>query len=116
MAEYLLKNTDWQIYGLLRWRSDTRNNENIVEEINKKERVFLVYGDLNDETSLKNIFKKNKFDYIFHLAAHSFPKTSFISPMETLNTNIIGTCKLLEVAKEYCKDCKINVSAENKTT
>ena len=113
MAEYLLKNTDWQIYGLLRWRSDTRNNENIVKEINKKERVFLVYGDLNDETSLKNIFKKNKFDYIFHLAAHSFPKTSFISPMETLNTNIIGTCKLLEVAKEYCKDCKIHVCSSS---
>ena len=56
MAEYLLKNTDWQIYGLLRWRSDTRNNENIIEEINKRKRVFLVYGDLNDETSLKNIF------------------------------------------------------------
>ena len=113
MAEYLLKNTDWEIYGLLRWRSDTRNNENIIEEINKKERVFLVYGDLNDETSLKNIFKKNKFDYIFHLAAHSFPKTSFISPMETLNTNIIGTCKLLEVAKEYCKDCKIHVCSSS---
>ena len=31
-----------------------------------KKTVFLVYGDLNDETSLKNIFK-NKFDY-FHLA------------------------------------------------
>ena len=113
MAEYLLKNTDWEIYGLLRLRSDTRNNENIIEEINKKERVFLVYGDLNDETSLKNIFKKNKFDYIFHLAAHSFPKTSFISPMETLNTNIIGTCKLLEVAKEYCKDCKIHVCSSS---
>ena len=113
MAEYLLKNTDWQIYGLLRWRSDTRNNENIIEEINKRKRVFLVYGDLNDETSLKNIFKKNKFDYIFHLAAHSFPKTSFISPMETLNTNIIGTCKLLEAAKEYCKDSKIHVCSSS---
>jgi GDPmannose 4,6-dehydratase len=113
MAEYLLTNTDWKIYGLIRWRSDTRNNENIIEEINKRERIFLEYGDLNDETSLKNIFKRNKFDYIFHLAAHSFPKTSFVSPMETLNTNIIGTCKLLEAAKEYCNEAKIHVCSSS---
>ena len=61
MCEFLYENTDWQIHGLLRWRSDTRNNENIINQINKKERIFLEYGDLNDETSLKNIFKKNKF-------------------------------------------------------
>tara|TARA_E500000178_G_scaffold331013_1_gene363448 strand:+ start:2303 stop:3319 length:1017 start_codon:yes stop_codon:yes gene_type:complete len=113
MCEFLYENTDWQIYGLLRWRSDTRNNENIINQINKKERIFLEYGDLNDETSLKNIFKKNKFDYIFHLAAHSFPKTSFTSPVETLNTNIIGTCKLLEAAKEYCPDAKIHVCSSS---
>ena len=35
-------------------------------------------------------------DYIFHLAAQSYPKTSFDSPADTLNTNIIGTSNLLE--------------------
>ena len=34
---------------------------------------------------------------LFHtLAAQSFPKTSFDSPIETLNTNIMGTLNLLE--------------------
>ena len=48
MAEYLLKNTDWQIYGLLRWRSDTRNNENIIEEIkikDLKKLILLIYNE-----------------------------------------------------------------------
>ena len=36
---------------------------------------------------LRNIFSKNKYEYIYHLAAHSFPKL-FTSPVETLNTNI----------------------------
>ena len=113
MAEYLLRNTDWKVIGLIRWRSDLRNLEGIIDEINKKERVELEYGDLNDETSLKNIFKKYKFEYIFHLAAHSFPKSSFLSPMETLNTNIIGTCKLLEAAKEHCIEAKIHVCSSS---
>ena len=56
MSEYLLHNTDHEIHGLLRWRSDLRNNEDIIDEINKK-RIFLKYGDLNDET-LRNIFNK----------------------------------------------------------
>ena len=113
MAEYILKKTDWKIVGLIRWRSDLRNIEGIIDEINKKNRVELEYGDLNDETSLKNIFKNHKFDYIFHLAAHSFPKSSFLSPMETLNTNIIGTCKLLEAAKEHCADALIHVCSSS---
>lgn len=36
MAEYLLKNTDWKVIGLIRWRSDLRNLEGIIDEINKK--------------------------------------------------------------------------------
>ena len=78
-----------------------------------KKRIFLKYGDLNDETSLRNIFSKNKYQYIYHLAAHSFPKTSFTSPVETLNTNIIGTCKLLDIAKQYCPDARIHVCSSS---
>ena len=37
-----------------------------------------------------------KPDYIFHLAAQSYPQTSFTAPIDTLNTNILGTCRLLE--------------------
>ncbi len=33
---------------------------------------------------------------IFHLAAQSYPKTSFDIPIETLQTNIIGTANILE--------------------
>jgi GDPmannose 4,6-dehydratase len=39
-------------------------------------------------------------DYISHLAAQSFPKTSFDTPIETLQTNIIGTANLLESVRQ----------------
>ena len=41
----------------------------------------------------------HKPKFISHLAAQSFPRTSFDIPLETLQTNIIGTATLLESIK-----------------
>ena len=49
--------------------------------------------------SLIAVVKKIKPDYVFHLAAQSYPQTSFTAPIDTLNTNILGTCRLLEALK-----------------
>lgn len=96
LADFLLENTDWNIYGVCRWRSPLDNVEHLLERVNKKERIFFEYADLNDQISLLNIIQKFKPDYIFHLAAQSYPLTSFSAPIDTLNTNILGTCRLLE--------------------
>lgn len=114
LVDFLLKNTDWNIYGLLRWNEDIFNIRHHIEKINKKERIFLLYGDLNDYSSLNNAIKFSKPDYIFHLAAQSYPKTSFDSPIETLQTNIIGTTNLLEAIKnsEYSPIIHICASSE----
>ncbi len=99
LADYLLENTDWDIYGVCRWRSPLNNVEHLIDRMNRKERVFFDYADLNDQISLISIIQKYKPDYIFHLAAQSYPLTSFTIPEETLNTNILGTCRLLEAVR-----------------
>ena len=96
LADYLLENTDWEIHGLQRWRSPLDNILHLMDKINKKERVFVHYGDLNDQGSLIKVLEEVKPDYIFHLAAQSYPLTSFTAPIDTLNTNILGTARLLE--------------------
>ena len=96
LCDFLLDNTDWDIYGVCRWRSPLDNVEHLLERVNKKDRVYFEYADLNDQVSLINVIQKIKPDYIFHLAAQSYPLTSFTSPIDTLNTNILGTCRLLE--------------------
>jgi len=96
LADYLLENTDWDIYGVCRWRSPLDNVEHLLERVNNKDRVYFDYADLNDEMSLISVIRKVKPDYVFHLAAQSYPLTSFTAPIDTLNTNIIGTCRLLE--------------------
>lgn len=97
LADYLLKNTDWKIYGFCRWNDNLENIEHLSGLINSKKRIELLYGDLNDTASLITAIDKSKPDYVFHLAAQSYPQTSFDTLFETLDTNIIGTAKLLEM-------------------
>lgn len=109
LADFLLKNTDWDIYGVCRWRSPLDNVEHLLERVNKKNRIFFEYADLNDEVSLITVVNNIKPSYVFHLAAQSYPQTSFTAPIDTLNTNILGTCRLLEafrLAMQQDKDYK----------
>lgn len=99
LADYLLENTSWDIYGICRWRSPVENVCQLIERVNNQDRVFFDYADLNDESSLITVIRKVKPDYVFHLAAQSYPLTSFTAPIDTLNTNIIGTCRLLEAIR-----------------
>lgn len=100
LADFILENTDWKIYGLARWNDSLENIEHLSEEINKKDRIELTYGDLNDLASLITTVDKVKPDYVFHLAAQSYPQTSFDAPIETLQTNILGTANLLEALRK----------------
>ena len=96
LCDFLLENTDWEVYGVCRWRSPLDNVNHLLERVNQKDRLYFEYADLNDEMSLIEAVRKIKPDYVFHLAAQSYPMTSFTAPIDTLNTNILGTCRLLE--------------------
>lgn len=101
LADYLLEKTDWEIHGMCRWRSNLENIEHLIPSINKGDRLFLQYADLTDGISLRKAITKSKPDYVFHLAAQSFPTTSFSSPLETINTNVLGTVRLLDCVKDF---------------
>lgn len=103
LADFLLDNTDWDIFGMCRWRSPLDNVEHLLERVNRKDRIFFLYGDLLDHGSLQNVVEESQPDFIFHLAAQSYPTTSFTAPVQTLDTNILGTERLLEVIRAHRK-------------
>jgi len=113
LADYLIENTDWNIVGLTRWRSPLDNIKHLIERINVKNRITLVNGDLNDSISLDAVIRDHQPDYVFHLAAQSFPLTSFTAPVDTLNTNIQGTVRLLDSIKTYKHDAIVHVCASS---
>lgn len=113
LAEYLLEHTDWDVIGMCRWRSPLDNLVNIAPRINSQDRVSLLYGDLRDTLSIQAVVAAAKPDYVFHLAAQSFPRTSFDSPLDTLDTNVQGTVRVLDALRQHAPQAVVHVCASS---
>jgi GDP-mannose 4,6-dehydratase len=113
LLDFLLENTDWFIYGLCRWRSPLDNIQQHISKINTKDRVSILYGDVRDYLSIHQAMSVSKPDYVFHLAAQSYPKTSFDSPLDTFETNIQGTANVLEALRKNNLDPVVHVCASS---
>jgi UDP-glucuronate 4-epimerase len=61
----------------------------------------LVTGDIRNPEHLQLIFKKNRIDWVIHLAARAGVRPSIAQPLIYQDVNIRGTITLLEVCKEY---------------
>ena len=113
MADYLLENVpDVKIFATRRWRSKEENIKHLFGD----DRVILEECDLLDRGSLERIIEMSKPDIVYHFAAQSFPESSFLTPVSTLTTNIIGTTNLMEelrIAKErnYCNPIILSCSS-----
>lgn len=92
LAELLLKKGH-EVFGTSRWRSKTENIDHI------KSKIKLIEADMRDSHSMDKVIKEAKPDYIFHLAAQSFVQASWVSPADTMETNVIGTINLLEAVR-----------------
>ena len=73
--------------------------------------------DIRDKKKLEKIIKRYKPDYIFHLAAQSLVKKSYVKPMHTFETNSLGTLNLLEILRNYNnrKICSIVIITSDKS-
>jgi GDP-4-dehydro-6-deoxy-D-mannose reductase len=100
LADFMLDNTSCDVIGMMRWQEPLDNLYHLTDRINRKDRIRLFYADLNDYSALARMCRDVRPEYISHLAAQSYPKTSFDIPLETLQTNILGTANLLEAVRQ----------------
>lgn len=113
LLDYLIKHTDWDIDGMIRWRSSLDNISGHISRANRGDRLRFLFGDLTDSMSIDSVVRASKPDYVFHLAAQSYPQVSFASPLATYDTNIHGTERLLGALKTYAHDAIIHVCASS---
>jgi len=93
LADYLLANTNYKVFGLKRVNSQLRNISHIIGK------VTLINGELIDQTSLINLLRISKPDYIYHLGALSWVKPSWDMPAAYMYVNAIGTINLFEALR-----------------
>ena len=65
--------------------------------LGKKIKQYIL--DIRNFRKLNQVVKKEKPDIIFHLAAQSVVSESFINPLETISTNVLGSTNILEAVK-----------------
>jgi CDP-glucose 4,6-dehydratase len=58
-----------------------------------------VIGDVRDADKLKQVFKEQQPEIVFHLAAQAIVRLSYQNPVETLTSNIMGTVSVLEASR-----------------
>ena len=93
LSEFLLKR-GYRVFGTARPRSKTENIDHL------RGKIKLFDADILDSHSVYEVVKTAEPDYIFHLAAQSFVPTSWASPANTLETNVIGTVHLFEAIRK----------------
>ena len=60
-----------------------------------------VIGNLEDADVLLNMFEKERFDVVIHLAAQAGVRYSIEAPRSYVDSNLIGTFNILEAARAY---------------
>jgi GDPmannose 4,6-dehydratase len=102
LAELLLAK-GYDVYGIVR-RASTFNTErvdHIYQDPHSSEYHFrLVYGDLNDASSLNRVLRTVRPDEIYNLGAQSHVRVSFDVPEYTAEVAAVGTLRLLEAIRE----------------
>ena len=102
LAEFLL-GKGYEVYGIIRRSSsfNTGRIDPIYEDPHvPHRRLHLVYGDLNDASSLNRIIRTIQPDEIYNLGAQSHVRVSFDIPEYTGEITGLGTIRLLEAIRE----------------
>ena len=102
LAEFLLAK-GYMVYGIIRRSSsfNTGRINHIYKDPHEPHpEMRLVYGDLNDGSSLNRIIRTTQPDEIYHLGAQSHVRVSFEVPEYTGEITGLGTVRLLDAIRE----------------
>jgi GDPmannose 4,6-dehydratase len=102
LAEFLLAK-GYDVYGIIRRSSsfNTGRIDSIYQDPHIADaKLHLVYGDLNDASSMNRILRTIRPDEIYNLGAQSHVRVSFDIPEYTAEITALGAVRLLEAIRE----------------
>jgi len=107
LVELLLKK-GYHVWGIIRRSSSfhTGRIDHLYKDPHQHPRLRLVYGDLTDGNNLSTIMGKIKPEEVYNLGAQSHVRVSFDTPIYTVDTDALGTLRLLEAIRSSDKPAK----------
>src|SRR6476661_4129395 len=99
---FVTKYPEYQILNLdaLTYAGNLENLRDVETAPNYR----FIKGDIADQSFIDQLFANEQPDAVIHLAAESHVDRSITDPMAFVKTNVIGTCNLLNAAREFWKD------------
>eukprot|EP01029_Cantina_marsupialis_P018219 TRINITY_DN417478_c1_g1_i1.p1 TRINITY_DN417478_c1_g1~~TRINITY_DN417478_c1_g1_i1.p1 ORF type:complete len:370 (+),score=58.16 TRINITY_DN417478_c1_g1_i1:830-1939(+) len=89
---------------------DAPTQPNHIEMLDLK--ITSIVGDIRDLEKLNEVFSTYKPEIVFHLAAQALVRPSYSNPIETYETNVIGTLKVLEAARKNGVKVIVNITSD----
>lgn len=102
VRHFVNKYPDYQIVNLdeLTYAGNLEN----LQDVEPHSNYHFIKGSIDDAALVRNVFEKYEIDSVIHLAAESHVDRSISNPLAFIQTNVIGTVTLLNVAKEVWGD------------
>jgi len=97
----LARRPDWRILNLdaLTYAGNLANFDDLSAQ--DRERHRFVHGDIRDLACLRHLFEQDEISAVIHFAAESHVDRSILGPEAFVDTNVLGTFRLLEAARAY---------------
>lgn len=100
----LIRNTDHKVVNID--KLTYAGNLESLASVEHDPRYSFIRADISDAAAMQRAFSEHQPDIVMHLAAESHVDRSIDGPAEFIQTNVVGTCVLLEAAREYWKGLK----------
>ena len=102
-CKYLLNKTNYKVYGIdnLNNYYDVKIKKDRLKILKKSKNFKFKKLDIRDNHPLEITFRKNKFDFVFNLAAQAGVRYSIEYPRKYVDSNIAGFFNVIENSKKY---------------
>jgi CDP-glucose 4,6-dehydratase len=93
---------------------DVPTTPSMNKSLKIEKKINEIFVDIRNELEVKKIINEVKPDFIFHLAAQALVSESYINPLETITTNVVGTAIVLDAIRELKDPCVVVIITSDK--
>ena len=86
----------------------------LFDQLGLAARLRDIRGDVRDNKSIQRAIREARPDFLFHLAAQPLVRLSYVEPVETYATNIMGTVHLLDAVRRLSQPCTVVIVTSDK--